>query len=290
MKAFVLASAALIIVPLRSSAQEAVHLAVLPHHGVEIHRLFQTRTRVAMQSRDVETMVMDPPIFRESAQLGGMRQVVVTGVNGGPVIHLAFDSLLSRARQAGEAWQELRVGGLDTLWVQADIDEQMQVGGVRSEASNPGQALLIELARGLPGLALPLAAVSDGEVWTQDLDIPFGAFAIRLADGIDGGSVSARVSFQVDSLTPRERDTLAYVSFEGTFRDKVQPLDDGGVRRSGGGMLGSFVWSTGWRTIVAESARIQIRVAVHVDGTPGAPMRELGIVDTTVQTQVHDGT
>lgn len=277
------------VVPHAAVGQQAVQLAVLPVHGLEIHRLFQTRTTVALQRRDVESGAMEPPVFQETAQLGGMRQVIVSGVTGEPVMHLAFDSLISRAREAGEQWRELRVGGLDTLWVQVDVDRQMRFGDARTRAVNPGQGLLIDLANGLPGLELPTHEVRTGGTWHQDIEMAIGAFAIRTLDGL-GNTVSTRIEFTVDSIVPRARDTLAYLSFVGTFRAKVQHLDDGGVRRTSGGIRGTMIWSSGWRTIVSESARTQIRVAIHVDGMPDSPMRELGIVDTTVQTQVQPGT
>jgi hypothetical protein len=232
---------------------------------------------------------MEPPVFQETAHLGGMRQVIVNGVTGEPVIHLAFDSLISRARDAGEQWRELRVGGLDSLWVQVDVDRRMRMGDARTRAVNPGQGLLIDLANGLPGLELPTQEVRTGGKWHQDIEMAIGVFAIRTLDGL-GNTVSSRIEFTVDSIVPRTRDTLAYLSFVGTFRAKVQHLDDGGVRRTSGGILGTMIWSSGWRTIVSESARTQIRVATHINGMPDSPMRELGIVDTTVQTQVQPGT
>ena len=280
----------LLTFPQAGQPQEGVRLAVLPAPGVEIHRLFQTRTRVALQRRDPQTRVMAPPVFQETAQLGGMRQVVVAGLRGQSVMHLAFDSLISRTRDAGQAWRELRVGGLDTLWVQVDVDEQLRIGDARTEAVNPGQGLLIELARGIPGLELPQRAVQTGWSWTQDIEVPVGVFAIRALHGLEGNSVSTEMRFTVDSIVPRERDTLVYIAFFGNFRNKVQRLADGSVRRTTGMIRGTLIWSTGWRTIVAESARTQIRVATHVDGMPNSLMRELGIVDTTVQTQVQAGT
>jgi hypothetical protein len=278
-----------VIAPHAAAGQQAVQLAVLPVSGLEIHRVFQTRTTVALQRRDVESGAMEPPVFQETAQLGGMRQVIVTGVTGEPVMHLAFDSLISRAREAGGEWRELRVGGLDTLWVQVDVDHRMRFGDARTMAVNPGQGLLIDLANGLPGLELPTREVRTGGTWHQDIEMAIGAFAIRTLEGL-GNTVSTRVEFTVDSIVPRARDTLAYMSFVGTFRAKVQHLDDGGVRRTSGGIRGALIWSSGWRTIVSESARTQIRVATHIDGMPDSPMRELGIVDTTVQTQVQPGT
>ncbi len=277
------------VVPNAAVGQQAVQLAVLPVPGLEIHRLFQTRTTLALQRRDVESGVMEPPVFQETAHLGGMRQVIVNGVTGEPVIHLAFDSLISRARDAGEPWRELRVGGLDSLWVQVDVDRRMRMGDARTRAVNPGHGLLIDLANGLPGLELPTQEVRTGGKWHQDIEMAIGAFAIRTLDGL-GNTVSSRIEFTVDSIVPRTRDTLAYLSFVGTFRAKVQHLDDGGVRRTSGGILGTMIWSSGWRTIVSESARTQIRVATHINGMPDSPMRELGIVDTTVQTQVQPGT
>ena len=277
------------VIPHAAAGQQTVQLAVLPVPGLEIHRLFQTRTTVALQRRDVESGAMEPPVFQETAQLGGMRQVIVGGVTGEPVMHLAFDSLISRVRNAGEQWRELRVGGLDTLWVQVDVDRRMRLGDARTVAVNPGQGLLIDLASGVPGLELPTQEIRAGGTWHQDIEMAIGAFAIRTLEGL-GNTVSTRIEFTVDSIVPRTRDTLAYLSFAGMFRAKVQHLDDGGVRRTSGGVRGTLIWSSGWRTIVSESARTQIRVAIHIDGMPDSPMRELGIVDTTVQTQVQPGT
>ena len=276
-------------IPQAVTGRQAVQLAVLPAPGLEIHRLFQTRTTVALQRREVVSGVMDPPVFQETAQLGGMRQVIVRGVTGAPVMHLAFDSLISRAREAGQQWRELRVGGLDTLWVQVDVDRQMHIGDSRTRAVNPGQGLLIEFASGLPGMELPSQELRAGGTWHQDMEMAIAAFAIRAPAGLEGNALSTRVEFIIDSIVPRARDTLAYVSFAGTFRAKVQHLDDGAVRRTSGGIRGALIWSSGWRTIVSESARTQVRVAVHVDGLPDSPMRELGIVGTTVQTQVQPG-
>ncbi len=266
-----------------------MRLVSVPPQGAEVQRLFQTRTRVAVQRRDVPTGRMDPPEFRESAQLGRMKQVLLLGVTGDPLWHLSFDSLVSRVRDGGGAWRELTVGGLDTLWVQVDLDERGRVGDARTRSPHPGRDLLVELATGLPGLSPPVTAVGSGSTWVQEIEMPLSAFAARPPAGAERHTLGSRLGFAVDSLVPRERDTLAYVSFRGDFRAKVQPFDDGSVRRSSGWLVGTLIWSSGWRTIVSQSVRMQVRIAVHVDGTPTAAMRELAILDTTVQTQVNHG-
>ena len=267
---------------------DSIQLRFAPVLNGEIHRLFQSRTVVTITSGgDGHGADSVTRSVRESAALGGMRQVALQGVDGQAVLHLAFDSLSTRVRDDPGPWRELRVGGLDSLWVQVTVDDRMRLSAPRSRGDHPGLRLLQELAVGLPGLGLPSGWVHPGERWTQELDIPVGVFAARPASGLDTRVLTSRVTFALDSLVSRARDTLAYISLEGRFRAKVQRLPGDRFRRSTGSLRGTLVWSTGWDTFVSQVTRIEIHVGVAVSGVAGRRYIDEAALRTTVRAQVQ---
>jgi hypothetical protein len=253
------------------AAQDAVRLHFAPAAGETVHRLFQAHTRITLSGPE--------PRVRESAHLGGMTQVVVALRPGGAVLHLAFDSLRSRARAGAGAWHERVVDPTDRLWVQVHLDRRLRRVATPGGADHPGADLLVQLVTGIADLALPDRAVAGGDRWEQQLGVPLATAPEDLPHGTAPATTRVDVTVTVDSVVPRASDTLAYLGVRGAV------ADDGGdeALAVGGELSGELIWSTAWRGFVAAATRTRVELAPR---TAETPPRQL-VIETTLRSSVR---
>lgn len=255
---------------------QRVRLDFAPPVGVPLHRSFQVHTRLTVSPAADRERVL------ETAELGSLRQISLPGP-GGPVVHLAFDSLIGRVREDAAPWREFRVSGLDTLWVQAVVDERLRLQATRTRGERSA-ALLLHVFTGMPGFELPAVPVATGDQWAAELAVPLAGLFARSPDaGIPGDELTTRLRLTADSVVARAHDTLAYVSFVGTFRPKVVRRGDERLAYAGGAR-GTLVWSSGWRGPVAVVARVRVLVDVG-DGTEGRPPGRV-VLESTLRESV----
>ena len=244
-------------------AQVSVRVGTLPPDGTETHRVFQVVTRVGSAAT-------------EYAYLGGMRIVALRSERGEPVLHLAFDSLRARVRAGDAPWRERSAAGLDTLWTQLVIgDASAPIRRLGPEG--PESALLDDLLPCGPGLWLAPRDVRSGDRWPVDLSVPVASGVTPPTGGVRGLGASGMVT--VDSVIPRERDTLAFMTLDATVRPAPVRESDGTRLSPSGTVRGRIVWSTGWRQCVSMAHRTEIRVTI----ANGSPDVRSVVVSTTVR-------
>jgi hypothetical protein len=266
------------VVVAQPPAADSLRMRFVAADGLALHRVFQTHTRLTVTGSDGAVRV------RETADLGSMRQITLLDAEARPVLHLAFDSLKTRMREGAEPWREVAVGGLDSLWVQVQVDDRLRVIDRRTEGAHAALGMLAELATGVPEFTLPERTVKAGSRWTSHTRFPVGAYLARQRTGM----VLAAVDVRVDSVVARARDTLAFLSLDGSLRPA--PGGSGSAPLAyRGSLAGTLVWSTGWNAIVAQATRVRL----ELEGGAPAGSRDAAspraVMETTVRAQVRAG-
>jgi hypothetical protein len=272
---------AALTLPRAAAGQDSLRLAFAPVLGAKVHRLFQTHTRITIVG--VDTAGAPVARTRDVADLGGMTQVALAGPEGALVLHLAFDSLRARARDGGQPWSEFEVEGADTLWVQAEMNERMQVLEIRG-GGDPGSGLLVHLLTGVPGLTLPGRSVAAGDEWGVRLQFPLDEFLGRSPMSTPSVPLTARATFTVDSIAARAKDTLAFVGFRGAFTPRDVTDEEGARLRYDGVLEGTLVWSTGWGSLVSAVTRTRLQLDAAAQDAVAARRRVT--FETTVRQSV----
>ncbi len=270
----------LVLVPAGAQAQ-AVRLRYAPVPGTKLTRVFQTYTRMVVRlpaagaGKVLET--------REMADLGGTSELVLPGPDGHPVVHVTVDSLRTRERTEGGAWSESRAA-LDSVWFQLDFDARLRLRRANRADRVPEAGALMHLMTGLPGLILPERPLRVGERWSVDMAMPLSAWVMRPSSAEREPPLRGEATLTVDSVVARTRDTLAYLSVEGTIGPDTPDIATASVY--GGGVTGTLVWSTGWHAFVAAATRVRMHVAGPAPPTAGGPRPQVAI-ETTLRQQVR---
>jgi hypothetical protein len=227
--------------------------------GEQIDRLFQAHVRVTMTGDGAGHT-------REVARLGTMRERALFSQDDRAVLHLSYDSLVVRQRDAGGPWTQSQVALNDSLWVQLAVDSLMHVQRRVGRADWSEGPLLQHLGTGFSGLVLPDAPIRAGTGWRQDLALPAVIATAGVAPGPAATALPVRARITIDSVVARARDTLAFVSLEGTVTPSRVRGADGVTVHYEGDARASLVWSTGWGTFVSAATRTVLAVLVERDG------------------------
>lgn len=246
-----------------SAAAQSVTLRYAPQEGVTVRRAFQIHTRVTVRDSAVRS--------RDVVELGGVREVSVRDAEGALVVHLAYDSLRVRVREAAGPWREVTAPASDA-WVQARVDARHGLAPRATRGDGHASDRLTLVASGVPGLTLPAAPVRGGQRWSGTL--PFGALRV-LDEAAQLPALRVEAWVAVDSVVARAHDTLAYLSLEG----RITAADAVGVADAvGGGVRAQLVWSTGWCAFVSAAVRSRLELRRR-----GAVV----VVETTLRQQVR---
>lgn len=263
-------------------SQDSVRLRYTPEFGATIHRLFQTHTRMTTHANDEASAI---PRSRETVDLGEMVQVSAVGPNGEHVVHLAFDSLRTRVREAGGPWREAAWVGLDSLWVQAWLGTRLDVTHMTSGTASPTGGLLLHLLTGVPNLVFPDRWLRPRDSWTAEHTVPLAGIVARARGDEPVDSLIARTVFVLDSLVPRASDTLAFLRFTGTFLPVEASTTS--TLSYGGGLAGTLVWSSGWSAFVSGAVRFRLNVHLQSMETAGGSTEAVVTVETTTRHRVR---
>jgi hypothetical protein len=269
------ATAALLATGLPAVAQTSVRLRFAPQRGVAMQRVFQTHTRLSLPAQDAGVMQV-----REVGYVGGATQSMLGRRRQESVVHVNLDSLRSRMREAGGPWREVRMAGLDSVWMQVTLDEQMHVLRQAAATAGLGRDLLLQLLTGAPGLVVPARPVRRGEQWRAELDVGLGDVALG-APASGPERLSVRATVVVDSIVARSHDTLAYLSLRGPVEPRGVSAPGGRTLRYAGGMTGGVVWSTGWGGVVSTAIRFELRI--DAPAAPGDRTTRPVTIETTIR-------
>lgn len=236
------------------SGQGQLQLRYDPVPDVAVHTAFQTVTRV----EDGNGRVI------ETADLGSMRAVALELAEGGVVMHMAYDSVRARIRSDGGAWRQFDVPDADSVWVQARIDDRMQVLTTRSGSRLPAVTALVDILTGLPGLVLPEQPVQIGGAWMVDSELP-ERVVISVPQKIgELPSLTFATRIILDSIIYRMQDTLGFLSVTGylkpTSEEGARALAAAGLAVSSQ-MSGQLIWSSGWNGFVSGANRITMEIS-----------------------------
>ena len=202
---------ALTVVLVGSASLDAQNPLVLrydPIPDVTVHTLFQTFTRtVTAEGRVVET-----------ADLGSMRSVALELEEGGTVLHLAYDSVRARIRSGGGEWREFAVPGADSVWVQANVDERLNVSASWARSPLPAVTGLVDILTGIPDLTLPEQPIHLGGAWLVESRLPERAKASVPQEVGRLPSLTFSTRVRLDSTVQRTQDTLGYFTVTGYIR------------------------------------------------------------------------
>jgi hypothetical protein len=238
---------------------QSVPLSYTAREGQHVSRLFQVHTRVTERAADGAVRM------REAARLGRVREQVLADLDGREVVHLAFDSLVFRTRDAQGPWRESASPAVPS-WGQFEVDARLDVtwlGGDSTEAS-----LLRHLLSGFPGLLLPERPAWPGRTWGQEFEVSPADVTIGATTGTDGFGLPAVVGVTVDSIVQRSRDTLVYLELDGeVVPSRVRGRGNGEVAHRGT-IAGTLVWSTGWSRFVSGAMRTTLVVRTDSDDGP----------------------
>lgn len=240
--------------PALLAAQGQLLLRYDPVPDVTVHTAFQTVTRVTTgDGRVIET-----------ADLGSMRTIALELAEGGTVLHMAYDSVRARIRSDGHAWREFSVPDADSAWIQATIDDRLQVLGTRSGSRLPAVTGLLDVLTGVPDLILPEQPVRIGGAWMVDSELS-ERVAVSVPQEIGGlPSLTFATRVTLDSTVQRTQDTLGFFTVSGY----VRPTSDDGMRALEAEGLsvfseitGQLVWSNGWSGFVSGASRVTITIS-----------------------------
>ena len=259
-----------------AAAQDSLRLRFAPPEGVDVHRLFQRYTRTVMSAPDGTRLT------REGAQLGGARQVTLLSAHGRTTVHLSFDSLRVRTREADGPWRESASGGVDTLWVQVDADERLELRRPEGMPTHPQTELLLRLVTGLPGMVLPEHWVRERRQWRAELELGYDEVGLEQEE--PSAPLRLRAILVVDSIVPRSRDTLAFLGIQGTAVPRTVRTREGTRLGYEGSVSGTLVWSTGWNALVSAATRST--VTVEIGRADGAEPAGTLTVETTLRQAV----
>ncbi len=199
----------------------------------------------------------------ETADLGSIRLVALEREEGGPALHLAYDSVRSRIRTQAGDWQEFDVPGADSAWTQATVDDRLAVTGITRNSPLPSVTGLLDIATGMPGLTLPHSPVGVGGSWTVASELSERVVAAIPRSLVALPSLVFSVQVTLDSMVPRKRDTLAYLSVSGPIEpasaSDAQILRSEGVAVSSE-LAGQLVWSSGWSGLVSGATRVTMEI------------------------------
>ena len=242
------------LLPALSVGQAQLQLRYDPVRDVAVHTAFQTVTMAATgDGRVIET-----------ADLGSMRVFALELAEGGTVLHMAYDSVRARIRADGGAWREFDVPDADSAWMQASIDDRMQISGTRSGSRLPTVTGLVDILTGVPGLILPEQPVQVGGAWMVDSELTERVAVSVPREVGELPSLTFATRITLDSIVQRTQDTLGYLTVSGYLRptseSDVRDLEAEGLTVSSE-MTGQLVWSTGWHGFVSGANRVTMEIA-----------------------------
>jgi hypothetical protein len=121
---------------------------------------------------------------------------------------------------------------------------------------------------------LPEAAVTVGDTLTSDVvlrvsrPLGFGSETPVAANFSEQPEIVARTTLTLDSLSVRDRDTLAFLTIRGLF--VATELDTSteeiyAMVSVTGALGGSLIWSTGWNAFVSGAIRTRTTMTLERD-------------------------
>jgi hypothetical protein len=256
------------------SAQGSILLEHEPGFDVEVRVLFQSVAHVTQANGATV----------EVADLGSFRGISLQGRDGEQVWHLAYDSLLVRTRDSTGNWREFTVPDAAAAWAQIHMDQRLHITSAEQNRPTVGLTDPVGVLTGAPGMTLPSEPLAPGATWHHEL---IGSLMGGLSGGVrlpDIPTLTVAAETTLDSLSVRNRDTLAYLTLAGQIRPTsiVRVTgDDPGRFNISGGLLSSLVWSSGWGLFVSGATRVRLVMRRIREQDPQSERGVVTVIKTT---------
>jgi len=232
--------------------------------------------------------VPDGTVLEEETRFGAV-QTVLGGGDRGFRVDVALDSVWTRRRTSGGPWKSV----VDSVFARQPVGLVVspRFGAATVSGGGPAEAVLRTLYGMVagPGFAFPEAPVAVGSSFATGTSI---VTRVRIP-AETGLAVDQRayadLTLTLDSLQRTEDDTIAYLSFAGSFDPRAigQENESGSTQIAlAGSFAGRLVWSAAWNAIAAAAARL------HVEGTfrvlrPGGAVDARATWETTLRQELR---
>ena len=260
------------------ASQDSLLLRHAPILNAPIVTAFRTEARIT----DGQGLTV------ETGDLGAMKRIALPGPSQSPVLHLSYDSVRTRVRDGNGKWREFIVHGVDSAWVQITLDEQHRVQNRTSGAPLRGVTPLVDIVTGLPQMTLPRHPLVVGFEWRTETVTPLGSGTVSA--GTIQPTFRTRAVLRLDSVQVRDSDTLGFLTVRGTVGPGAFVRTTGPRRirlEVSGDVVGSFVWSTGWRAFVSGANRTRLSVFREYEQTNADQNIGELTVETTTRFQIR---
>ncbi len=257
--------------PVPADAQ-GILLRYRPPLGARLQSIADTRVTTTVvgfpsvpDSTIIETTWRTVSTQRVLSSQGAMRTVIA-----------AFDSSRARARVGTGARDDVATPGVEGLQARWIVNDRLEASA-RSGGGAADSAFLDALTATTGGFAfwLPDTLVDIGGEWTALFRFPLGAHLTAGGKIIAGGSIGGRGTAVLDSLVPRGRDTLAYITVRAVANPTPMAVSaEGGVGTGtfNGGFAAALVWSTGWNAVVSGATNGRVTGTISITRPDGAPV------------------
>jgi hypothetical protein len=259
-----------------ATAQEAKPLRYQPREGTVVHTVLSARATLVYRDVTGGVTAADS-VVGEYTALGAIGQRVVQTSGEASTLDVRLDSLRTRARLTGQAWQEWML--VDSLrpTTRMTLDHRLRIQA--SPASGLGAAQ-VALARsvGWMGIEFPEEAVAPAGRWTAPTVVRLPRDLATLHEVVMPDSLEGVAAVVLDSIVARPADTLLFFSFQSSIGPATAAGVDAGDSASvslAGAQAGSLIWSTAWQTFVAGSSQTKVRARLRVTSARGGREAEL---------------
>ena len=263
-------------VPQPVQAQESILMRYRPQPRTRMHTLWRTISRNTLREGAPGVPALDS-IMVETHTLTSLTTNVREAQFTRFVVDVTHDSTRARTRATGGAWRDIPELKRRTMTAQITVDDRLRVLDAKRTR---GDTLTLseeqQMRAFLSGLefALPEQPVTVGDTVTSDIvlqvDRPlgFGSATPMLEYFQTEPEIVVRSTLTLDSLLPRDLDTLAFLTVRGQFVPTEVDASTEEVYVAvtvTGAFGGSLIWSTGWNAFVSGAVRTRTTQAVEYD-------------------------
>lgn len=213
-------------------------------------------------------------VMGEMTSVAGVTHRVL-GIEGGSyAVEVRYDSLKTRARLLGQAWQEDVWMGLGQEPARVTLDVHLRPADGASGGALPPDPVANGGISSWRGVELPDRPVAPGDTWTVTTVYRLPGQLGQLLDIAIRDSLIATATVRLDSVTVRPTDSLMYLTVQQTLPAATLPALDAGDSATValvGSQAASLVWSTGWNAYVSGASQARLVGRLQSRNAAGTP-------------------
>ena len=270
------AASVMLGIPQAVGAQESILLRYRPEPRTRIQTLWWTETTSTLREGAPGVPALDS-IMVESATLGSTTWNVREAQFTRFVVDVSHDSTRARVRALGGPWRDIPEMRARRVSARVTVDDRLRVLAIertRGDTLTPSERHGLRAFLSRLEFALPEAPMTVGDTLTSDVvlrvsrPLGFGSETPVAGNFSEQPEMVARTTLTLDSLSVRERDTLAFLTVRGLL--VATELDTSteeiyAMVSVAGALGGSLIWSTGWNAFVSGAIRTRITMTLERD-------------------------